>query len=135
MEETGHKGKRNQYTKEQMHQAFKLWEAGVTISKAAKLMGVPRTTLSDKTSGTSPFDCLPGRRRLFTDEEEAVLVGELIASAGNTEGYTRKQLVTFITDIAVQWKKRPSTDKPLCDKWLTKFLKRHPELKAVQRKK
>ena len=103
--------------------------------KASLLTGVPKQTIRDRTRGLVDVECdSSGPSRLFTHEEEVAIVTQILETAQGCEGYTRKELQALITDFAVKWKNRPCTEKDLSDKWLCKFMKRHPELRAAQRK-
>ena len=114
-----------------MEEAFSLWKSGTTIYKAAKLTGVPKNTLRDRTAGLIDPKChRSGFAPLFSVEEESELVAHVKETSHLGYGYTRKQFVNLISDTAVLLKKRSLEQKPVSQKWITKFLHRHPDLKC-----
>ncbi|XP_060572653.1 uncharacterized protein LOC132730691 isoform X2 [Ruditapes philippinarum] len=109
-------------------------EHGTSVRKAAKLYGVPESTLRDRTLGLVHIDTLSaGGQPLFDEYEEANLVNHFKTMAGYGHGYTRQECVDIATDYAVQLGRR-TQDRPLTMKWMRGFLKRWPELKVVKPK-
>ena len=65
--------KRRQWTPENMRSAFEdVTERGISISEAARIHCVPRTTLSNRVRGKQELSCAIGRPPALADEEAIV---------------------------------------------------------------
>ena len=119
------------YSKASMADAYLLWEGGMSVYKAAKLTGVPKQTLRDRTCGRIAVTTFTsGTLPLFSKEEEQSLTQHVISVAMYGYGYTRFDLRCIATDMAVYLNKRKSDDKILGEHWLYGFLARNPTLKV-----
>ena len=129
-----HKGlKYRSYSPEQMENAYKLYQKGYSIYKAAKLSGVPKNTLRDRTAGLVSPKCIKsGTPSLFSNTEESDLVQHSKETSVLGYGYSRKQLANLISDTAIFLGKRPKNLPRVSQKWVTKFIHCHPELKCVK---
>ena len=79
------KQKRKQYDQTKMATAIKMVRDGMSKAKAARIYGVPRTTLVDKLEGRVPEGSTrPGPRPVLTSAEEKTLVNHacLMAEIG-----------------------------------------------------
>ena len=104
----------------------------ISVSKAAKLYGVPDQTLRDRVTGHISIDTLKsGRSPIFSLDEEVKLVGHLQAVAKYGYGYTRQEVVDIASDYSVQLGKRVS-DNPLTINWFRGFIQRWPELHVIR---
>ena len=129
-----HKGlKYRSYSPEQMENAYKLYQKGYSIYKAAKISGVPKNTLRDRAAGlVSPKCTKSGIPSLFNSTEESDLLQHIKETSVLGYGYSRKQIANLITDTAIFGGKTAKNSAPVSQKWITKFLHRHPELKCVK---
>ena len=69
----------------------------MSMNKAAKIHGVPCTTLKDRMSGKVVHGKKPGRQRYLDNEEEDALADHLIEAASIGYGKTRSE-VKLITE-------------------------------------
>ncbi|GFO32569.1 tigger transposable element-derived protein 6-like protein [Plakobranchus ocellatus] len=111
-----------------MEQAF--WAVKnntMSIKKAAKHFGVPRTTLSDKVNAKYPVH--PTTKMVLTPEEEQKIVDWLIISARRDCGFTKDLLCLVIQKVLnAEGRKTVFTDNKPGRTWLDGFLRRHPEV-------
>ena len=61
-----------------MERALQLVKDGVSKYQAAKLCGVPRSTLHDKWTGRTALVAKMGVRKVLSEEEEEKVVGEIL---------------------------------------------------------
>ncbi|XP_045178261.1 jerky protein homolog-like isoform X2 [Mercenaria mercenaria] len=118
-----------------------LWKAyrdvkdkGVSVYRAARVYGVPESTLRDRTLGLQPaveskVD-LPrsGASAVFTREQEKQLVDHVSYMTGIGYGYTRHDFLNLATDFAVSLGIRSVSDAQLTHSWFTGFKNRNPEV-------
>ena len=98
------------------------------IKKAARLNGVPETTLRKRISGAVDVDCVKsGPNPMFTLEQEARLVDHVTMLAKVGYGYTRGELCSLATEYAIDLELR-SRDNPLSLQWYRSFIQRWPNL-------
>ena len=88
---------------------------GMSISKAAEIHGVPRTTLNDHVLGKVLPGAKCGAPTVLSTSEEQDLVDFLIKSASIGCGRTRKEVVDIVSSMYVI-KKRPETE--VGHKWM-----------------
>ena len=123
------------YSQDSMAEAYRLWKAGTSVYKAAKLTGVPKQTLRDRTCGKiAPSISSSGPSAIFTKSEDESLTKHIISVAMSGYGYTRFDLRCIATDLAVYLNKRASSENVLSEHWLYGFLSRNPTLKVTQPK-
>ena len=96
----------------------------MSVSKAAEMYGIPRTTLNDHKLGKVLAGSKPGPPALLTTSEEEDLVKFLIHSAEIGFGRTRKEVL----DIVSRMLSRKGTDKVVTNGWWNKFICRNPIL-------
>ena len=83
------------------------------MKKAARLNGVPETTLHKRIPGAVDVDCVKsGLSPMFTLEQEARLVDHMTMLAKVGFGYTRGELSSLATEYAIDLELR-SRDNPL----------------------
>ena len=93
-------------------------------------------TLQDRVSGkVAPETKSSGPTSTFSAGEEEALISHVIRMARVGYGYTRLRLRILATDTAAFLRKDRDPKKVLCDSWLTKFLRRHPEVKTKKPKR
>jgi len=117
-----------------MEEAVHLVGQGYSIYKAAKLTGVPRTTLNDRFTGRVQDPTKWGGQPIFSREMEEKLVKHVTTMARFGYGYTRSQLIFLATDMSEFGKKRKCS-KQLSRNWLDGFLGRWPELRVTKPRK
>ena len=107
-------------------------EDGQTIRGAARLYGVPSTTLSDRVHGRVSIDCTkPGPSPTLSNFEEASLCEHVKYMSSIGYGYSRSEVMSLASEYLVSMGRR-EPGKPMSDKWFYNFLKRWPELKLVK---
>jgi hypothetical protein len=95
-----------------------------SLTRAAAIYNVPRTTVRDRRAGTRPrSECEPNSKRLTKLEEEVVLDNILDASLRGLP--PTKALVRDMADRLL----RERGGKPVSKHWVDNFVKRTPELK------
>ncbi|XP_062615613.1 uncharacterized protein LOC134277310 [Saccostrea cucullata] len=104
----------------------------MTVYKAAKVYGVPKTTLLDRVSGTISADAVKsGPAPTLDIDQEARLVEHIKLMANYGYGYTRSEVVDLATSLAIHLGLREK-DKPFTLNWFYSFLSRWPELKTIK---
>ncbi|XP_046560004.1 MFS-type transporter clz9-like [Haliotis rubra] len=107
---------------------------GMAIRKAARLFGIPVSTLHDRLSGKIDITCTrPGPEPLFNRQEEEKLVDHVKSMGSYGFGYTRNDVITIATDLGVSLGKIED-GKQLSLRWFYAFLKRWPDLNVQQPK-
>jgi hypothetical protein len=95
-----------------------------SVSRAAAIYKIPRTTVRDRRAGTRPrSDCEPNSKRLTNLEEEVIKQCILDASLRGVP--PTKPLVRDMADRLL----RERGGKPVGKHWVDNFIKRTPELK------
>ncbi len=97
---------------------------GMTVSKAARTYGIPKSTLHDHSIGNVLPGVKSGHPTVLTGEEEEDLVSFLIECA--QIGYPRARLEVIAMAEMVSRKERPQ--ERLTGGWWQSFNKRHPIL-------
>ena len=119
--------KRKQWTNESMEAALEAVRKGpISINKAAKLHGVPSTTLKDRLSGRVLHGSKPGPVKYLNEEEERALSDHLIKAAKTGYGKTRKQVKAIVENVARE--KRLLRSEHVSDGWWRQFMERQPQL-------
>ena len=106
-------------------------ENKITVSKAAKLYNIPRTTLRDRLSGRVHIDTVTTKLPLFTLLEESKLADHIKTMASYEYGYTRQECENIASDMAIQLGKR-AKGNPLSLKWFLGVIKRWSELRVLK---
>ena len=120
-----------QYPAENIHAALTaIREHGMSIRKASREFGIPKTTLLDKFHGRSAVDARKvGPATILTQDEEKELSQWLIYLAKT--GFPRKKhdlLNTVMKIVRDDQRKTPFRNGRPGETWYTTFLSRHPEL-------
>ena len=97
---------------------------GMSISKAAKIHGVPRTTLSDHKNGYVLPGAKSGRPTLLTSSEEQDIVDFLLHSASIGYARTRRDVLLMVERML----SNRGTPRELSGGWWNRFVCRHREI-------
>ena len=114
--------KRLQWSKQAMLDAMKAVQDGSPITTAARVHGVPRTSLYNRIKGRVIHGVKPGPKPYLSMEEETELAEFAIEAASVGCGQTRRQIMTIAENVA--------KDKGILQKdrisagWFDKFMKR-----------
>ena len=108
-------------------------EKKMSVYRAARVYGVPESSLRDRTLELVPFQegKLPriGPRNLFEDKEEGILAEHFNHMSYLGYGYTVKDITIVASDYAVSLnKKDPSGSSNLSSNWYKYFKKRFPSV-------
>ncbi|KAJ8304124.1 hypothetical protein KUTeg_017707 [Tegillarca granosa] len=99
----------------------------ISLRKASKVYGIPRSTLSDKVNYKTPIK--PSKRTILTEAEETRLVGWISEMSRIGFGRTKQELLTTVKNILDKdGRPNPFTDNRPGKDWYYAFVKRHPEL-------
>ena len=123
--------KRLQWSEQEMADAMKAVEDGMTVTKAAKKHNVPRSSLRNRVLGDAAHVSRPGGRPYLTPDEETKLVEYIIECASAGCGKTRAEIMTIVENTARE--KKRLRKKKISHGWYDHFLKRRREL--VMRKR
>ena len=119
--------KRRQWTPENMRSAFEdVTERGISISEAARIHCVPRTTLSDRVRGKQELSCAIGRPPAIADEE--AIVRYCVYLAEHRYPVTRGQVIALAWAVSLRENQDAFGGGGPSLKWWRGFRKRHPEL-------
>ena len=100
---------------------------GLTIRTAARMYGVPKSTLGDKVKGKRPVEAKAGRNPLLSTERERQVVEYIVHMARNGYGRTYSDIESKVEEIikgmglVVPMFKEQKPGR----KWFTLFMKRH----------
>ena len=112
---------------------MKVKEENMSIRKAAKLFNVPKSTLYDRVNGITSLEMMgPGKRPLFSKEQEARLADHINTLANVGYEYIRPELCNFATEYAIDLGLRDK-EQPLTVHWYNSFVGRWPNI-AVKKK-
>ncbi|KAJ8317089.1 hypothetical protein KUTeg_004993 [Tegillarca granosa] len=127
------KEKYRQYSPTKLTNAYQaVQETGLAVRKAAKLYGVPLTTLRDRVDQRVHVDTVKsGPDPLLSELEEARLVEHIGYMAELGYGYSRAQVIALASDLAIHVGKR-ERNKPLSRFWFSNFQKRWPKIKLMK---
>ncbi|KAJ8309288.1 LOW QUALITY PROTEIN: hypothetical protein KUTeg_014162 [Tegillarca granosa] len=127
------KEKYRQYSPTKLTTAYQaVQETGLAVRKAAKLYGVPLTTLRDRVDQRVHVDTVKsGPDPLLSELEEARLVEHIGYMAELGYGYSRAQVIALASDLAIHVGKR-ERNKPLSRFWFSNFQKRWPKIKLMK---
>ena len=108
-------------------------EDKVPVYRAAKLYGVPLTTLRDRVDNRISMDTTSsGPAPVLNQLEEAKLVEYIKEMAYVGYGYTRAEILNMATDYAIHLGKRGKDEKVFSMNWFYSFIGRWPELRVVK---
>lgn len=121
------RGKNKRYSRTQLEVAYKsVKEDGIPIRTAAKLHGVPKSTLRDRVSGRISLDAQSGSKT-FNKADELKLVDSLECVNKIGYGCTRPELLNLASSFAVHLGKR-GKGVQLGSYWIGMFLSRWPQV-------
>ena len=118
--------KRKQWTNEQMVEAMRAVQGGMSTTRAAVEYGVPRSTLHDRISGRVLHGVKPGPKPYLHPEEESELSQFLLQCSEVGYGKTRRDVLSIVKSVA--------QDKGLLKKecvshgWWSAFVRRQGNL-------
>ncbi|XP_052771636.1 uncharacterized protein LOC128211197 isoform X1 [Mya arenaria] len=116
-------------------------ESGMSVYKAARLYGLPESTLRDRTLGLQPVtdetEYLPcsGHQPTFTTNEEKQLVDHISYMASIGYSFNRVELLNLATDWAMTLGRKKENDPPCAASWYTRFKRRNPDVALAKPQK
>ena len=123
--------RKRSYDTAQIGLAYKaVREGGMSVYKAARVFGVPESTLRDRHLGLQPVENLPshGPDPLFTKEEEKSLIDHMTYMSNIGYGYSRQAFLDMAFEYAVILRKKSPNDPAFKGSWYQGFKKRWPEI-------
>ena len=121
------KKKRRNYDTAQIGLAYKaIKEDGMSVYKAARVFGIPESTLRDRHLLNQPVETLPshGPDPLFTKEEEKMLVDHLMYMSEIGYGYSRQSFLDMAFEFAIIIGKKSTDDPSFKGSWYQGFKRR-----------
>ncbi|XP_053400532.1 jerky protein homolog-like [Mercenaria mercenaria] len=115
--------------------------SGMSVYKAARLYGIPESTLRDRTLGLQPVtgekENLPssGPPPTFTAQEEQKLVEHISYMASIGYGYTRAEFLCLAFDWAVTLGRKKQSDPDFAASWYKGFKRRNPDVTLAKPQK
>ena len=109
-----------------MMAAMEAVQKGTSINKAAKLHGVPCTTLKDRLSGRVTHGVKPGPKPYLDPKEEHALADHLVKSANVGYAKTRKEVKAIVGNVVRE--KLIIRSRVVTDGWWRRFKARQPQL-------
>ena len=125
----GHVKRKGSYNTAQIGLAYKaVREGGMSVYKAARVFGVPESTL--RHLGLQSVENLPshGPDPLFTKEEEKSLIDHMTYMSNIGYGYSRQAFLDMAFEYAVILRKKSPSDPTFKGSWYQGFKKRWPEI-------
>ena len=118
---------------ENLQEAMRLIEDGISAYKASQLTGVPQSTIKDRRAGKVSQDLFcTGHPTIFSKDQELKLKDHILNMTYMGYGYSRVELIVIASDMAHFLKLLPPSDR-LSESWLyAGFLKRHKEITFVK---
>ena len=100
-----------------------------TLRQAARIFGVPKSTLHAKLNNLVPLDCAKGVPSFFTKQEESLLVEWILYSAERGFPVTKNMLLDCIQKMLISEKRQnPFKDNRPGKHWYNAFMRRHENL-------
>jgi hypothetical protein len=118
------------YTEAALQEAILAVGNGMPKAKAAHRFGIPRSTLHDRLSGGSSQKQRDTDQQLLSEEQERLLAQWATVQHGLRCPPSHRTLRMVASKILENGGRPPTLGKH----WITKFLRRHPELKTLQGK-
>lgn len=112
-------------------------EKNLSVYRAARMFGVPESTLRDRHLGNQPADTVPtsGPSPMLSLEEEKGLVEHVSYMAKIGYGYSKQAFLDLSTEFARSLGKKAEGDPSFKHSWYAKFVKRWPELHLAKTEK
>ena len=101
-------------------------ERGMPVKRAARLFGVPRSTLRDRVAGNVKHGTNPGPVPYLTNAEEAELAGFLVDVAKAGYGKSRRDIKWIAESVARE--KNVLKHTKISDGWYRRFMERQSHL-------
>ncbi|XP_055527923.1 uncharacterized protein LOC129720460 [Wyeomyia smithii] len=125
--------KLSKYKQQDIEQALEMVRRGVFVRYAAKVYGIPQSTLRDKINYKYPGNSSPGKSPILSQEEEAKIEKWAISVARAGFPVTKNQLRVSVAQYLKRSKKvTPFVRWCTRKKWMILFLKRHPSIKICK---
>ena len=121
-----HKKRRKQWSNESMLLAMEAVNNGTPVQYAARLHGVPRSTLRDRMSGRVEHGRKPGPSPYLSNAEEKELAAFVTDVAKAGYGKSRHEIKRIAEDCAMD--KGVLKKRKISDGWYRRFMERRPEL-------
>ena len=122
--------KRLQWSNQAMLDAMKAVQDGSPITTAARVHGVPKTSLFNRVKGRVIHGVKPGPKQYLSTEEETELAEFAIEAAFVGCGQTRKQIMTIAENVAKD--KGTLRKDRISQGWYEKFMERQTYLSICQ---
>ena len=120
-------GKRKQWTESQMVGALDaVLNKHLSANKAAKLYGVPPSTLKDRLSGCVVHGVNAGPKQYLTKQEEKELTDHLVLSEKVGYGKTRRDVMNLVETYVNSQRSEGKKNVTISNGWWFKFRKRNP---------
>ena len=129
--EMPHKGKGlyGQYDLESLQLALEAGKNGMSMRKAAKQYGVPKSTLNDRSTGKKPPSVQFGRKPVIPLDIENRLAELAITLSEKGFGITKRQMLARVGTLVRQMGiKTPFKNGIPGKDWWAGFKRRHPEI-------
>jgi hypothetical protein len=132
------KGRRRLHDEETVNLAVQeVQEKALTIRRAAKKYGIPKSTLSDYVKNKRRLEvdesCID--IKVLSDYEESILVKWILDQAQKRIPVTKKDLREEAHKMVIENPRKQSysvsTEKGPGPKWTTLFIARHPEIENI----
>lgn len=115
------------WSNESMEHAMEAVKSGkMGQNRAARVFGVPISTLKDRISGRVKHGTNPGPSPYLTPKEESELHDFLVKVASIGHGKTKREVITIVERTLK--KKEMATDKFNGEGWWLRFMERHDKL-------
>ncbi|KAL8377079.1 hypothetical protein RB595_007969 [Gaeumannomyces hyphopodioides] len=114
------------YTEEEVEQAVAAVQAKVPIARAARLWGIPRSTLRHRLEGTLPIRQSQEPYQRIAPEQEKRLADWILLQASLGLPPTHAEVRFFAQEILRQG----GASQPLGKHWIRGFLGRYPEIRT-----
>ena len=101
-------------------------ERGMPVKRAARLFGVPRSTLRDRVAGNVKHGTNPGPKPYLTNTEETELASFLVDVAKAGYGKSRGEIKQIAENVAREKKVLKRTK--ISDGWYRRFMERQSDL-------
>lgn len=115
-----------QWTDQSMAAALEAVREGEPILCAAKMHGIPRSTLQDRVHGRVVHGVKPSPKPYLAADEEEELSMFIVDVAKAGYGKTRRQIKNVMENVATE--KGTLRSGKVSDGWFRRFMERHPKL-------
>src|SRR5688572_26505763 len=116
------------YTEDNIQLAIQQVHNGLSIQKAARLNGIPRTTLRNRLKGIELHSLASRHLQRLSSYQEEQLCNWLILQDRLCMGLTHSQLRQLVEAIL----RAQNDPRPLGKNWVASFLRRNPWIKTLR---